>query len=767
MQELRFLQDLAVVLAIAGLAGGLCQRIRLSVTSGYLLAGVLLGPSGVLTLVSSSETLHLLSQIGLIFLMFSIGQNLGMKQIRNTGAVSLAAMAISTALMFTFCRLLGRLLGLDHAGCLLLAGLFINSSSVIIGRLLHESGRFHRADGQAAMFQTLLEDFNVIILLSLLSSSLDGGQSSPSPLWQELGNFASFVVLIAILALLFIPRILHLLQQKVSPELRNVILAAILVGTAVLARSAGYSFALGAFVLGMAVAGTPDRPQIEKAFSGLSDLFGAVFFVSIGMLIDIRHLFTAWPLVLLFTALAVFGRSLVCTIGQLVVGRNLRDATMTGLLLIPIGELSFLVTQIGVDAGRFPEAFGAVVVAVSILSTITASMLLPVSGRLADWLVARQPKWFAEALMIYQNGLSRMAARRSSNRVWKVSRKCLLQIIVEMLFVTGLLVFSSKLYEMAAVFSTGRGWMILAVSVVFWVLFGLIILIMLLAIWRNIGVLIMIQAELAARRYSRPELKLSPRTIEQALRIISLFLLSAWLWILLPFTLGGFWTFVGLAVVAAVSAGLLWKPMVLLHSMAENHFQHSINAGTEDASALILRHDSDWDLNIEEVLIPQSALCRGRSLAQLNLRNRFGCSVLGVERQGMVIDAPGAGFVIFPQDVLLLLGEPARIPAARAFLCHTGMAEAERLDDIRLDTLVIPDLAHFADRTLAQWDIARKTGVQIAAVRRAGRQIVTPGPGEHLSPGDELLVLGTAEKIRNLKVLLASEGIPEIAGAVQ
>ena len=757
MHELKFLQDLAVVLAVAGIAGWLCQRIRLSDTSGYLLAGVLFGPSGVVTLVSDSEILRLLSQVGLVFLMFSIGQHLGIKQIRRSGVVSLAATAISTALIFTLCRLLGRLIGLDEAGGLLLAGLFITSSSVIIGRLLHESGRFHRTDGQAAMFQTLLEDFNVIILLSLLSSQLQNAQSAPAPVLQELGAFASFVVLIAILALLFIPRMLHLLQQKVSPELRNVILAAILVGTAVIARSAGYSFALGAFVLGMAVAGTPDRPQIEKAFSGLSDLFGAVFFVSIGMLIDIRHILSAWPLVLLFTALAVFGRSTICTIGQLAVGRNLRDAVMTGLLLIPIGELSFLVTQIGVDAGRLPESFGAVIVGVSILSTVAASAILPVSGRLADRLVACQPRWAAQALAAYQGGLSRLAARRSSNMVWKISRKCLLRIAVEMLFVTGLIVFSPKLHVLAAGFSTDRDWVTWVFNLIFWVPFGLIVLIVLIAVWRNIEVLTMLHAEAAARRYTRRETHITARTIEQALRIISLILLSVWLWMLLPFALSGFWTFIGLAASVAVSAALLWKPMARLHSVAENRLQHSVASGMDDTPALILSHDSEWDLNIEEVQLPQSSLCRGLSLAQLDLRNRFGCSVLGVDRQGTVIDAPGSAFTVFPQDVLLLLGEPAQIPAARAFLSSTCMTESERLDEIRLDTLVVPESVSVAVRTLAEWDIARRTGVQIAAIRRAGQRIVTPGPGECLHAGDELLVLGTAEEIRRLAVVLAAE----------
>lgn len=762
MHELKFLQDLAVVLAVAGIAGWLCQRIRLSVTSGYLLAGVLLGPAGVITLVSSTESLRLLSQIGLIFLMFSIGQNLGINQIRRSGIVSLTTTAVSTILMFTVCRGIGQMLGLGRIGGLLLAGMFITSSSVIIGRLLHESGRFHRATGQAAMFQTLLEDFNVIILLSLLSSQLQTGQGSSLPLLQELGAFASFVVLIAILALLFMPRLLHLLQQSVRPELRNVIIAAILVGTAVVAQSAGYSVALGAFVLGMAVAGTPDRPQIEKTFSGLSDLFGAVFFVTIGMLIDIRHMFSAWPLVLAFTALAVVGRTAICTIGQLAVGRNLRDAVTTGLLLIPIGEFSFLVVQIGIGAGQLPETFGAVIVGVSILSTMAVSLLLPVSGRLADMLVACQPRWFAQALETYHGALNRLVSQRSSSMVWKISRKCLLRITVEMLFLTGLMFFSPRLHSMFDGLMAGRHWVTWAFNLIFWVPFGLIVLIALIAVWRNIEVLTMLHAEMAARRYTRREPRAAAHTIGQALRVVSLILLSAWLWLMLPFALSGFWSFAGLAAVAAVSAALLWKPMVLLHSVAENRLQHSISAGQDDRpSALILSHDSDWDLNIEEVLIPQSSLCRGRSLAQLDLRNRFGCSVLGVERQGVIVDAPGSEFTVFPQDVLLLLGEPARIPPARAFLNSTCMAESERLDEIRLDTLAVPETVCFTDRTLAQWDIARKTGVQIAALRRAGRQIVTPGPGEHLYAGDELLVLGTAEEILRLQTLLVSGDPPD------
>lgn len=758
MQELKFLQDLAAILAAAGIAGWLCQRLRLSVTSGYLLAGILLGPDGVVRLVSNTETLRLLSQIGLIFLMFSIGQNLGVKQLRRCGIASLTAMAVSTALMFTVCRGIGRLIGLDEVGGLLLAGLFINSSSVIIGRLLHESGRFHRASGQAAMFQTLLEDFNIILLLSLLSSQLQGSPGDSAPVLQELGAFASFVVLLAILALLFIPRILHLLQQSVRPELRNVILAAVLVGAAVISRQAGYSFALGAFVLGMAVAGTPDRPQIEKVFSGLSDLFGAVFFVSIGMLIDIRHIFSAWPLVLLFTALAVFGRSAACAIGQLAAGRTLREAVTTGLVLVPIGEFSFLVAQIGIGAGRLPESFGAVIVGVSILSTLAASVLLPFTGRLADALVACQPSWFLKALIAYQGGLDRLALRRSSSRVWKRSRKSLLQIAVEMLFVTGLFIFSRRIYALTDVFFSGRGWVTWGFKLLFWVPFGLVVLIVLIAVWRKVETLITVQSEV--RRSARDPGTVI-RMIEPALRILCLILLSAWLWMLLPFALSGLWAFFGLALLTALSAALLRRPMVFLHDLAEDRIQHNFDEEQEASAALILRGDVDWDLNIEEITVPQSSLCRGRSLGQIDLRNRFGCSVLGVERQGMVIDAPGSAFTVFPQDVLLLLGEPSQIAATRAFLNSSGMSETERLDEIRMDTLTVSSGLRAASWTLAEWDIARKTGVQIAAVRRSGNQIVTPGPGEVLCPGDRLLVLGTTEEIRRMELLLAAESGPE------
>jgi len=760
MQELKFLQDLAAVLAAAGIAGWLCQRIRLSVTSGYLLAGVLLGPAGVIPLVSNTGTLRLLSQIGLIFLMFSIGQNLGIKQLRRCGIASLTAMAVSTALLFTVCRGIGHLIGLDEVGGLLLAGLFINSSSVIIGRLLRESGRFHRTSGQAAMFQTLLEDFNVIILLSLLSSQLHNQQGASVPVLQELGAFASFVVLLAILALLFIPRILHLLQQSVRPELRNVVLAAVLVGAAVISRQAGYSFALGAFVLGMAVAGTPDRPQIEKAFSGLSDLFGAVFFVSIGMLIDIRHILSAWPLVLLFTGLAVFGRSAACAIGQLAAGRTLREAVTTGLVLVPIGEFSFLVAQIGIEAGRLPESFGAVMVGVSILSTLAASALMPVTGRLTDRLTRHQPRWFLQVLNAYHGGLHRLALWRSSNRIWALSRRNLLHIALEMLFITGLFIFSKRIYALASGFSAGRGWVTWGFNLLFWIPFGLVVLIVLVAVWRNIEVLIRVQSEAASRRTARDSHSMA-RMIEPAFRSICLILLSAWLWMLLPFALSGPWTFPGMVLVVAGSAILLRRPMVFLHGMAAERLQHNLDPGKRDSAAVLLQRDSDWNLNMEEVTVPQSSLCRGRSLGQMDLRNRFGCSVLGVERQGMVIDSPGSTFTLFPQDVLLLLGEPAQIKATRQFLSSTCMTESERLGETRMETVTVPAGMPACGCTLAGWDVARRTGVQIAAVRHAGNQVVTPGPGEVIYPGDQLLALGTTEEIRRLEALLNAESDPD------
>ncbi len=274
--------------------GWLCQRIGLSVVVGFLAAGILVGPGmPYISLVSDVGRIETLAQVGLVFLMFSIGLRLSLRKLRRLGLPLLAAAFLGAIAMYYLSRLLAAALGWGATEGLFLAGVLMISSSAIIGKILHETGLNHERAGQLALGISVLEDVVAVVMLALLESVVQLGGSDArhaSEMGTTLLHLGAFVAMIGIAGLILVPWLLKRMSISMDEELQTLGLAALLFGLAILAQKAGYSLALGAFLLGIIVAETPHRHQVERTFEGMRDVFSAVFFVAIGMQIDVREL---------------------------------------------------------------------------------------------------------------------------------------------------------------------------------------------------------------------------------------------------------------------------------------------------------------------------------------------------------------------------------------------------------------------------------------------------------------------------------------------
>ena len=287
MHGIQFIQDLAVILVVAGVVGWICQRLGLSVIVGFLTAGILIGPytppSALVTDIGRVDTL---AQMGLVFLMFSIGLKLSLRRLQRLGLSLLLAVSSGAAIIFYVTRLAGAVVGFSSHESLFLAAMLMVSSSSVITKVLHETGSTHERFGQLAMGVTVLEDVVAVVMLTLLNSGVQFGGMASKPLGETLGMFGAFVVLAGIGGLLLVPWLLRKLSISAGEELQTLGLAGMLFALAVIAQRAGYSLALGAFLLGTIVAETPHRTQVERTFEGMRDVFTAVFREAIGMQID-------------------------------------------------------------------------------------------------------------------------------------------------------------------------------------------------------------------------------------------------------------------------------------------------------------------------------------------------------------------------------------------------------------------------------------------------------------------------------------------------
>ncbi|HEY5078735.1 MAG TPA: cation:proton antiporter, partial [Opitutaceae bacterium] len=370
MHGILFIQDLAVILVVAGAVGWLCQRIGLSIVVGFLAAGILVGPGmPYLSLVSDIGGIQTLAQVGLVFLMFSIGLRLSLRKLRRLGLPLLAAAFLGASAMYYLSRLLAAALGWNAIEGLFLAGMLMVSSSAIIGKILHETGMNHERAGQLALGVSVLEDVVAVVMLAILESVVQLGGADArhaSEVGSTLLHLGAFVAVVGVAGLILVPWLLKRMSISMDEELQTLGIAGLLFTLAILAQKAGYSLALGAFLLGIIVAETPHRHQVERTFEGMRDVFSAVFFVAIGMQIEVHELFLAAGLIAGVSAFTLVARPLAVTGGLSVIGVPVRDGMRAGLMAAPIGEFSFVIAQLGVGAAVVPARFYPLVVGVSL-----------------------------------------------------------------------------------------------------------------------------------------------------------------------------------------------------------------------------------------------------------------------------------------------------------------------------------------------------------------------------------------------------------------
>lgn len=749
MHGFNFIQDLAVILVVAGVVGWICQRIGLSVVVGYLVAGMAVGPHTPATLISNTDRIDTLAQIGLVFLMFAIGLRLSVRKMRRLGLSLLLATFGSAITIFYLCRLFAVAVNWDGREGFVLAAMLMVSSSAIISKILHETGATHERAGQLAMGVTVLEDIVAVVMLTSLNSMVQFGHGGFAEVSVSILMLGAFVVLAGIIGLLLVPWLLRRMSIAMEEELQTLGIAGLLFGLAVIAQNAGFSLALGAFLLGTIVAETLHRHQVERTFEGMRDVFSAVFFVAIGLQIDIRDVWHEIGMVVAVAGLTVLVRTLGVSLGLTMIGTAAKDALRTGLTMTPIGEFSFIIAQLGVAGALVPRSFYPLAVGVSVATTLAAPLLTRYSAGIATTLLRREPRWLRDWLAAYRGWLDRMHERRSRNLWWQLSRKRFAQVTVGMLFVTGLFIFSEQLFGLTRS-SVTRYWPFSqSAEGVFWAVLVLVSLAPLVAIWRNLSAMALLFAELATRGH-RHARRLRP-IVETSFKVTAAIGIALWILAIIP--MGEITKSLLLLSGAVALAGVLVlrRKLIYWHSEMEVEILSAIEIDDARMSATAapwLQPHGEWNLHMVDCRLPDLADCQGKPISELDLRSRFGCSVVGIERQGFMIPLPPPDTVLYPRDKVLLLGTIDQVRAGQKFLSAvTGVRGADSVfEEVSMEAMMVPVWSRVVERTLGDLSLAHTFGVQVAGIHRGGLRVLNPTASERLCAGDEILVLGTPEQ---------------------
>jgi K+:H+ antiporter len=680
MESHTFLQSLAVVLCVAAVATVVFQRLRQPVVFGYLLAGMIIGPHIPVPLVADPQTVRVLSELGVILLMFSLGLEFNLKKLaqvsQNAGGVALFECTILVSVGY----LVGQMLQLTRMESVFVGAMIGISSTTIIVKAFQEQ----RVKGRVTelVFGILIvEDLIAIFLLTILTTISRSGTLSASDLGLTALRLAMFLAALIGFGLLVVPRAVRAVRRLGRPETTLVASIGICFAAALLALSFGYSVALGAFIAGSLVAESGHDVEIEELVRPVRDMFAAIFFVSVGMIIDPSALTQHWAAVLALTVAVILGKVLAVTVGAFLAGNGRRTAMKAGMSLAQIGEFSFIIAGVGVASGAIAGWLYPVAIAVSAITTLTTPLLIRLSNRAAASIDHWLPERIQTVAALYGSWIERVRARPGAATERSATNRILRFIVLDAAIITAIVIgvhieidrLSAVLGGMTAI-PPGR------------VRFGVIVVTAVVAAPLIYGLIRSSKAlgtQLARRAFAevrdnRVDTADAPRralvvVVQIAVVLVIGIPLVA---ITQPFLPGNQGAMVLLLVVVVLLVAL-WRNAANLQGHARAGAQIIASVLANQMASIDNASDDGKVLEDVNAILPglgepvairvlPESIAVGRSLAQLNLRGATGATVLAIKRGPDQIPTPLGREVIHAGDIVAVAGAHDAVEVAKA-----------------------------------------------------------------------------------------------------
>ena len=363
-------------------------------------------------------------------------------------------------------------------------------------------------------------------------------------------------------------------------------------------------------------------------------------------------------------------------------------------------------------------------------------------------------------IAFYQGWLERLQARGNASAVWRLCRTRILQSAIHLLFLSAFILSSRPIHDFAYA-HVGQKFSN-SFDVLFWSAFGILVLAPIIVLWRNLEALAMIIAEGATQAAPRPDL--FRKVAQTILKCVFAFVFFGWLLLLIPVGRLALWALVIAAVAILIWAPVFWRRLVHLHSKIEVDLRSRMKAAATLGSSTglpgaVLERPQQWNLQIDEVIIPFASEHAGRRISDLAIRKNLGCSIMTIDRQGFLITNPTADERLYAGDRLLIVGSPEQLSRTEQLLRGSATARpAEELEHIAMETIDTPDQSAALGRTLAELNLPARFGIQICGIERDGARLLVPSSDNQLRPGDKLLVLGPHEGIQALRNELTPNG---------
>lgn len=686
-----FLQSLALVLGVAALTTVIFHRLKQPVVFGYIVAGLLVGPNVPLPIAADPAIVQTLSELGVILLMFAIGLEFSLRRVMQIGVSAGLSALGETSVMLGIGFLVGHLLGWTTVESLFTAAIVAISSTTIVSKAFEAHGVRGRVT-EIVFGILIFEDLIAIVLVAVLTTVAAGGGLSPADIGLTIIRLATFLMALLSIGLLLVPRFMRLVVSLGSDETTLVAAVGICFACAFLAQSFSYSVALGAFIAGSLVSESGEEKAVERLVLPVRDLFVAIFFVSVGMLIDPSVVAAHIGEVLVLTVVVIVGKVVAVSVSTFLTGNGLGRAVQSGMALAQVGEFSFIIAAIGMTNNATRPFLFPIAVAVSALTTLTTPWLIRAAGPVTLFLDRKLPARVQTFASLYGTWVEQ--TRRDTGDVRERSR---VRRLTQVLLVDAALLLAIVIGAAAEIGRIGpilqRLMGIEEASISTVVVLGALALSVLPLIGiarsaRQLGLVLATRAMPSAQS-GRVDFAAAPRgalivTLQLAIMLIILIPLLA---ITQPFVTAapGLLT---LAVVALVLGVAFWRSAQSLHGHTRAGAEAIVAMLGEQMS--VDRQPGAVRIAMEKIdsvlpglgapvalQVSAGSAAIDVSLAQLNLRGRTGATVLAIVRANEQVLVPRGRDVLRAEDVLAVAGSADAVAAARTLIEGSGVPIGE------------------------------------------------------------------------------------------
>ncbi len=658
---------------VAGITTILFHRLKQPVTLGYLLAGLIIGPYTPYTFVHNIDTVKELGNMGVVLLMFSLGLEFSLRKLTRVGMSAFFAALLEIVLMIWFGYEIGRGFGWSVMDSVFLGAMMSISSTTIIVKALAELGKARESFAEIIFGILVIEDILAIILLALLSGFARTGSLQTGQIFLEVVKIAVFFAMVLVPGLLGVPKLLNYVSRSKGDEMLLVTCLALCFGVALVASMLGYSVALGAFLIGAVIAETRQIHLIEALIAPVRDMFSAIFFVTIGMLIEPQMLLTyAWPIAVI-SLVVVIGKVASCSFGVFVGGRDLRTSLCVGMGLAQIGEFSFIIAALGLKLEVTSNFLYPIAVAVSVITTLVTPYLIKATEPVANYLDRAVPRPIMQALEVYTTWIGSFAQGHPGPMVMVV-RQMAWQLLINLLLTVGVFALGAwtltwDIRYLPTVLRSPE----LNQSLV-WIAVMTVTSPIYLATFRKLTAISTLVAEICFPMTANSQQGAAVRTVISQVFILAALVVMTVVTILLSTSiLSSLRSMFLLLVIVTVAVMLFRSTLVRIYSRAQIALNETLlempSLRREEMKPMPELLDQ---AELETIEIPAGAAVIQRRLRDIPLRAQTGASIVAIERAGQRLINPGPEEVLCLGDRVLLLGEGDQLPGARELLVSSA-----------------------------------------------------------------------------------------------